>query len=166
MKKEFIKTLHNLQTQKNNPIIEAIKHAYRICYESTEIIKTPIKVSIRKKYENLGTDDNIQTGNINGDLSFDEKINEEPTFFGFYINSDNDDKNKFLIATVKQPNFEGTFDDEFEFSFYNDTMECDENDKNNENYKTLVSIMKNTFKAYDNKDIEIINITFTEQDLT
>ena len=71
LKKEFIKTLHNLQTQKNKPIIEAIKRGYRICYESTEIIKTPIKISIRKKYENLGTDDNTQTGNINGDLSFD-----------------------------------------------------------------------------------------------
>ena len=50
MKKEFIKTLHNLQTQKNIPIIEAIKRGYRICYESTEIVQTPIKISIRKKY--------------------------------------------------------------------------------------------------------------------
>jgi hypothetical protein len=70
------------------------------------------------------------------------------------------------MATVKQPNFEGTFDDEFEFSFYTNTIECDENDKNNENYKTLVSLMNDSFKTYDNKDIEIINIPFTEQDLT
>jgi hypothetical protein len=59
MKKEFIKTLHNLQTQKNIPIIGYSVHFPRIEDET----KVSYKASINREFDNevMEDDDNPET---------------------------------------------------------------------------------------------------------